>query len=62
MLVLRRLVNEGITITAPTGEKIRIVVTDASLDRGKPSVAIGIDAPRSYLIVRDELVPLAPEA
>ena len=57
MLVLSRLVDERIRIDAPNGEVITIVICAA-----KPSnVRIGIDAPRNYVIRRQELVDEADE-
>jgi carbon storage regulator len=51
MLVLSRKKNESIIIKGDSGD-IRIVVVE--IDKGK--VRFGIDAPRGYAIVREELV------
>lgn len=56
MLVLSRRVNETLLITTPDGEKIRITL--AAL-RGH-TARIGVTAPRSYLIVREEIVSPDP--
>ena len=52
MLVLSRKVNETLLITTPDGEEIRITL--AAL-RGH-TARFGVTAPRSYSIVREELV------
>jgi carbon storage regulator len=51
MLVLSRKINEGIVIKGDGGD-IRIVVIE--IDKGK--IRLGIDAPKGYPIVREELV------
>jgi len=51
MLVLSRKRNEGIVIKGDSGD-IRIVVFE--IDKGK--IRLGIDAPKGYSIVREELV------
>lgn len=50
MLVLKRAKDESIMISTSDGE-IRLMITDAS-----GSVSIGIDAPRSCDVLREELV------
>ena len=50
MLVLTRKKGEGITLILPTGEKIHLVTLGAG------SVRIGICAPSSIKILRDELI------
>lgn len=56
MLVLSRRVNETLLIVSPTGEEIRITL--AAL---RPHTArIGLTAPRSYSIVREEIVSPDP--
>lgn len=56
MLVLSRRAHaaehSALTITTPSGDVIRVVVID--VDRGK--VRLGIDAPRSCRVMRDELL------
>jgi carbon storage regulator len=52
MLVLSRKIGEKITI----GENITITVVE--IDRGK--IRLGIEAPRSVPIFRQELLPLTP--
>lgn len=51
MLVLSRKKNESIVIKSDSGD-IRIVVLE--IDKGK--IRLGIDAPKGYSIVREELV------
>ena len=51
MLVLSRKKNEGIIIKGKDGD-IRIVVIEA--DKGK--IRLGIEAPKGYAIIREELV------
>jgi len=51
MLVLSRKKNESIVIKGDSGD-IRIVVVE--MDKGK--IRLGIDAPRGYQIVREELI------
>ncbi|HNQ63735.1 MAG TPA: carbon storage regulator [Syntrophorhabdaceae bacterium] len=51
MLVLTRKKNDGIIIKGKDGD-IRIVAVE--VDKGK--VRLGIEAPKGYLIVREELV------
>ena len=52
MLILERKSNESIIIETPDGNTIKIHMIDTT--RGKAKV--GIDAPKDYLILRDELV------
>lgn len=52
MLVLGRKTGEEILITCPNGDEIRLTVVD--IDRAK--MRLGIDAPRSYTIMRTEIV------
>ena len=56
MLILARRKEECIVITTPTGEVIKILVMDAY----HGFVKQGIDAPKEYKILREEL--LAKEA
>lgn len=56
MLCLKRKERERLTITAPTGE--RIVVT--ALECGNGWTKVGIDAPLSFKIVRNELIECEP--
>jgi carbon storage regulator len=51
MLVLSRKKNEGIVIKGGDGD-IRIVVIE--VDKGK--IRVGIEAPRGYTIIREELL------
>lgn len=51
MLVLTRKKNEGIVIKGKDGD-IRIVTIE--VDKGR--VRFGIEAPKGYLIVREELI------
>jgi carbon storage regulator len=51
MLVLTRKKNEGIIIKGKDGD-IRLVVIEA--DKGK--IRLGLDAPKGYVIVREELL------
>jgi carbon storage regulator len=51
MLVLARKKNEGIVIKGKDGD-VRIVLMQ--IERGK--IRIGIDAPKGYTIVREELL------
>jgi carbon storage regulator CsrA len=57
MLVLRRRDNEGITIYTDHGP-INIVLFDG----GKGSASIGIDAPREFVVIRNELKDKRKEA
>jgi len=50
MLCLTRKPNEWITLTLPSGEKIRITY----VKRNGEKVMIGIDAPKNIKIMRDE--------
>lgn len=50
MLVLKRAKDESIIINTSDGE-IRVMITDAS-----EFVNVGIDAPRSCTVLREELV------
>ena len=52
MLILSRKHNESITITTPSGENIEITI----LEGKGTQVKVGIDAPKDYLILRDELL------
>ena len=54
MLVLTRNVSEGITITTPSGEVIRIILVEV---RGATKARIGITAADDVEILRDELLP-----
>lgn len=63
MLVLSRKVNEKITIQVPGMPDIQIMVVglrrsliDGVTRSGETKVRIGIDAPRKYQIVRNELI------
>ena len=51
MLVLGRRAGEAIVINTPTGD-VRIVVLEDSSGRCR----LGIDAPRNFQIIREELV------
>ncbi|MCX8022899.1 MAG: carbon storage regulator [Syntrophorhabdaceae bacterium] len=51
MLVLSRKRNEGILIRGKDGD-IRIILID--VDRGK--IRLGIDAPKGYTILREEIL------
>ena len=50
MLVLKRAKNESIVISTSDGD-IKVMITDAS-----EFVNVGIDAPRSCTVLREELV------
>ncbi|MFK5948915.1 MAG: carbon storage regulator [Methylococcales bacterium] len=52
MLVLDRKSNESILIETPNGDTIEITLLETTKGRGK----LGIDAPKEYIILRDELV------
>jgi carbon storage regulator CsrA len=56
MLVLSRKLGEKIMIDTPLG-KIEIVVSDIRRDL----IRVGIEAPKSYKILREELVPHASQ-
>lgn len=59
MLVLTRKLNEGITLTPSTGsEPIHIVVLSVHGN----TVRLGIEAPASVSVYRDELILEAQEA
>lgn len=51
MLVLSRKIREAIVVTCPDGTRLGITVVRF----GKNSVGIGIDAPKEYIINRDEM-------
>lgn len=51
MLVLQRRAGESIIITAPDGTRIEILVETIDYRR----VRIAIDAPRTYIVDRDEV-------
>ena len=53
MLGLTRNHGEGVTITAPDGQTLRVVVLKV---RGK-QVGLGFQAPKDWKILRDELLP-----
>ena len=52
MLYLTRREGERIRILAPTGEEIWIVIKDI----GYGKVRLGLDAPREWEIMREELI------
>jgi len=52
MLVLARRPEESLTIYAPNGEKIEILVTEARQGLAR----LGIKAPPKYVVLRDELL------
>lgn len=52
MLVLARRPEESLTIYAPNGEKIEILVTEARQGLAR----LGIKAPPKYIVLRDELL------
>jgi len=62
MLVLGRKGGEGVTITAPNGDEIHVVLLKPSVRRTSNGVEmstigrLGIECPREYEIVRDELL------
>lgn len=56
MLVLSRKLGEKITVVCPDGTPLEVTVVD--IDRGK--IRLGFDAPNSYRIYRNELLPLVP--
>ena len=51
MLVLSRIVNEKIIITAPDGTLITLMVVEVRGDK----VRIGVDAPRNWVVHRKEV-------
>lgn len=57
MLTLSRRATETVVITSPTGEQITIVISEVRLKR----CVIGIDAPRSYVVARGELLARAQD-
>jgi carbon storage regulator len=57
MLVLSRKKNQGILIQGKEGD-VRVVVIEA--DKGR--LRLGIEAPRGYTIIREELVLETKEA
>jgi carbon storage regulator CsrA len=50
MLVISRKHQESLTITTPTGEKITILILDASRD----NAMLGIEVPKDFVILREE--------
>lgn len=53
MLVVMRRAREGLVIDLPDGTRVRVSVERVRKDQ----VTLGIAAPRSVLVLRDELVP-----
>ena len=51
MLVLTRLIGEAIYI----GDDIKVIVVDVRVNKGKPSVRLGIIAPSDVKVLREEL-------
>lgn len=51
MLVLSRMIGQGVTLSLPSGETVKLKV----LNYKGPHTQIGIIAPQSILILRDEL-------
>lgn len=59
MLILSRKVDEGLVLTCPDGTRIDVMVTDIrKLASGRPVAKIGIGAPKTVLVRRDELPDL----
>lgn len=56
MLMLSRKLDESIVIICPDGTKIELKISSIS----KKRVVIGTDAPRSYNVVRKELLDKEP--
>jgi carbon storage regulator CsrA len=52
MLVLSRMVGQGVTLNLPNGETVKLKI----LTYKGPHTQIGIIAPKSVIILRDELV------
>jgi carbon storage regulator CsrA len=52
MLVLSRTIGQGITLSLPSGEMVKFKV----LTYKGPHTQVGIIAPKSILILRDELI------
>lgn len=52
MLILSRLSQERVVITAPGGERISLVVVDI---QGNSRVRLGFDAPETWEINRQEI-------
>lgn len=56
MLVLSRKLQHGqdsVVVTMPDGSRMRILILE--MDRGK--IRLGFDAPKSFQIMREELLP-----
>ena len=51
MLVLSRLINEGVTLTTTDGTRINVRVIECRTGK----VRLGIDAPNDVIIHRDEI-------
>jgi sRNA-binding carbon storage regulator CsrA len=59
VLILSRKVDEGLVLTCPDGTRIDVMVTDIrNLASGRPVAKIGIGAPRTVLVRRNELPDL----
>lgn len=52
MLVLSRKVREAVTIRTPSGDVIRVILTEMRGDKCR----LGFSAPKPYAIYRDELL------
>jgi carbon storage regulator CsrA len=57
MLVISRKVHERFTVTSPSGDAIEVAIV--SIEGGK--VRVGIQAPRSYKILRDDAKSVADD-
>lgn len=59
MLILSRKAGEGLVFTCPDGTRIDVTVTEIRrMGTSRPVAKIGIGAPQSVLIRRDELSDL----
>lgn len=56
VLILSRKIDEAIVLTHPDGTQIEVMVTDIRrADTGRPYCKLGITAPQSVVVRRDEL-------
>jgi carbon storage regulator CsrA len=60
MLVLSRKIDERIMLTIPGFDDVVITIVDIRTHDGTPKVRVGIDAPESIRIMREEVIGREP--